>query len=243
MRKLQAALLALVVCGLVIVATLQHRGQRQLRAENEALRQQIAEMAAESEALSNRLQQPAPATTAEQTSELLRLRSEVTLLRQQTNTIGRLKEENLRLQSAAAAKSSGSPEDEQLRFEGMAVRMVDTGKRIGLALRIYANDHGDVFATDLLSVTNELADVPKERLDGFELVNVGTANPNNPQAILARERAPRRTPQGAWERTYVLCDGSVQRVKSPDGNFDGWEQPNKDQVLELRRPINMRTNQ
>lgn len=241
MPKLKVIVTALVVGGLAITAILQHYGQRQLREENDALQQQIAGLASDYQALSNRLQQPVPATAADQNSELLRLRGEVAFLRQQTNTLARLKEENLRLQAAAVAKSTAHADDELLRFEGMAARTVNAGKQIGLAMRMWAADHADVFATDLLSLTNYLGQhLPNNLLLGFDLVNVGKANPNTPEAILARERTPRRNPQGGWERAYVLCDGSVQSIDSPDGNFDGWEQPNTNQVLELRLPSNMR---
>lgn len=240
MTKLQVGITAAIVGSLAITATVQHQSQNELRDHNEALRQQLAALAADNQVLSNRLEQSAPPTDQR---ELPRLRGEVAFLRQQTNTLARLMDENLRLKAAAAAQAPVHPDDEQLRFEGMSVRMVNTGKRIGLAMRIWANDHADVLPTDLLSVTNEMGDIPINLRDGFELVNVGKATLNNPESILARERAPRRNPQGGWERAYVLCDGSVQRVNSPEGNFDGWEQPNTNQVLELRRPINLRPPQ
>ncbi len=233
MTKLQVGVTAALVVGLAITATIQHQGRRQLREENEALRRQIAALAADNRALSNRLQQPAPAAASEQGNELLRLRGEVARLRQEANAAAKLREENLRLQAAAVAKSTGNADEELLRFEGMAARMVNTGKRIGLAMRLWAGDHADVFPTDLLSVTSHLGDVSKDLLDGFELVNMGKANPNTPLAILARERVPRRNPQGGWERAYILCDGFVEQINSPDGNFDGCERPNTNQVLEL----------
>jgi hypothetical protein len=243
MTKLQFGFSAVIVAGLVMTATVLYRRQNKLSAENEALRQQLVVQGADNEALSNRLRQPSPAPAADQSRELLRLRSEVGLFRQQTNAMASLKEENRRLQAAAAAKSTANPDDEMLRFEGMAARMVNTGKQIGFALRLWAEEHADVFPTDLLSVTHRLADVPKDLMDGFELVNVGKADPDTPLAILARERVPRPNPQGGWERAYIMCDGFVDRIKSPDGNFDGWEQPNSNQVLELRLPSNMRSNQ
>jgi hypothetical protein len=76
-----------------------------LRAENESLRQQLDQLArlqADNEALSNRLAQAAAATDA-QTTELLKLRNEVGMLRQQNTTIADLQKRNQQLNTALAA--------------------------------------------------------------------------------------------------------------------------------------------
>jgi hypothetical protein len=101
---------------------------------------------------------------------------------------------------------------------------------IGVAFRIWANDNNNQYPTNFAEMHNELAntinfdgDIP---LDSFEMVNVGKVNDTYPQAAAARERTPRQSPFGGWERTYLLGDGSVQTATSPDGNFDAWEQSN-----------------
>jgi hypothetical protein len=99
-----------------------------------------------------------------------------------------------------------------------------------VAFRIWANDNDGHFPTNFADCSNELGkqtnffgDVP---LDSFEMVNVGKVNDTYPQGAAAVERAPRQSPLGGWERVYLLGDGSVQVAKSPDGNFDSWEQSN-----------------
>jgi hypothetical protein len=45
-----------------------------------------------------------------------------------------------------------------------------------------------------------------------------------PDTIIFREQNPRQNLNGEWERAYGLSDGSVQTIKSADGNFDAYEQ-------------------
>ena len=87
--KLKAGLIGIIVLGIGIPLALQHRSQTQLRDENEALRRQVREMqglAAENTRLSNQIamaKRSTPAGTNEQFKELMKLRGEVGVLRQE----------------------------------------------------------------------------------------------------------------------------------------------------------------
>ena len=88
-------LTATVIAGLAIVVVVQHQAQARLRAENQSLRQQaaqLAQLAAESRRLSNLVVQARQSTPqpAEPSRELLRLRGEVGVLRQQNQELARL---------------------------------------------------------------------------------------------------------------------------------------------------------
>jgi RNA polymerase sigma factor (sigma-70 family) len=228
MTKIQLGLGAIVVGGLAATLAMQHQTQRGLSEENQALRQQVASLAADGESLSNRLQQIGAASSLadDQFRELLRLRGEVGRLRQETNLAVHLREENRRLQTNLETTKNQS--EATTAFTQHRLNLVNTAKQIGLAFRIYANDNNEQFPTNFAQIhaelgeqTNFFGDVP---LDSFEVVNAGKANGRTPEAIAGRERTPRPTPSGKWERVYLMADGSVQVTSSPDGNFDSWEQ-------------------
>jgi RNA polymerase sigma factor (sigma-70 family) len=87
--KLKLAFSALVVAGAVTAFVIQHQTQNKLRADNESLRQQITQLQTENESLSNQLATAGNSKmlSDEQFNELLKLRGEVTLLRQQQKVL------------------------------------------------------------------------------------------------------------------------------------------------------------
>jgi type II secretory pathway component GspD/PulD (secretin) len=89
MSKLKLGFGAMVVAGFTIVFLIQHQAQVKLRAENDSLRQQITQLQTDNEGLSNRLVTAANSNSLsdEQFNELLRLRGEVTRLRQQQKNL------------------------------------------------------------------------------------------------------------------------------------------------------------
>jgi RNA polymerase sigma factor (sigma-70 family) len=127
---LSVAALAAVTTPLVV----QHRSEMNLRRENQDLRQQLdglAQLQAENALLSNQLaqvrQQPPP---QDEHRELLRLRGEVGLLRDQSNQAVKLRAEVSRMRSQIAAGStspirlppkSNEPADISYNFPGIPV--------------------------------------------------------------------------------------------------------------------------
>ncbi|MGH7952419.1 MAG: sigma-70 family RNA polymerase sigma factor [Limisphaerales bacterium] len=87
--KLKLAVSAIVVAGAATAFVIQHQTQENLRAENELLRQQIAQLQADNKSLSNRLATAADSKSLsdEQFNELLKLRGEVTRLHQQQSIL------------------------------------------------------------------------------------------------------------------------------------------------------------
>jgi RNA polymerase sigma factor (sigma-70 family) len=86
--KLKLAFSAIIVAGAVAAFVIQNQVQEKLRAKNESLTQQLAQLQADNENLSNRpvLAASSKSLSDEQMNELLKLRGEVTRLRQQQNT-------------------------------------------------------------------------------------------------------------------------------------------------------------
>jgi hypothetical protein len=105
MKNLQTgfAMAILIVC--VALLFLQHQVQEKLRADNESLRQQLAQLQTDGESFSNRLTAigDAKKLTDEQFNELLKLRGEATRLRSDSQELAQLKAtiENDPLDSAA----------------------------------------------------------------------------------------------------------------------------------------------
>jgi RNA polymerase sigma factor (sigma-70 family) len=226
MTNLKLGLGALAVAGAASAMVMQHQTQNQLRDTNASLRQQITQLKTDNQSLSNRLAVvgPAKSLTDEQFNELMRLRGEVGLLKQRTNQLGSLeqRERQQYQQSLASIRQHQteqySPED---LFQLHQFHVIDAMKQIGLAMRIYANDHGWQLATSFGQLKNELGNVTNINgvsLDSLEFVNVGLVNYTMPEMIIFREREPRQNPQGGWSREYGLANGSVQTVygNSPD---------------------------
>jgi RNA polymerase sigma factor (sigma-70 family) len=97
--KLKLAFSTLVIASAATAFVIQHQAQEKLRADNATLTQQLAQLQTDSESLSNRLADAGDSQklSDKQFNELLKLRGEVGLLRQQTNQIAKLKQENLQL--------------------------------------------------------------------------------------------------------------------------------------------------
>lgn len=235
MTKLQLGAGAIIVAGLTTTVVIQHRTARDLSADNQALRNRVADLSAVAERLSNSLAQPAaPAEmSGDQFRELLRLRGEVGRLRDQTNRLARA--HDMRLSSPAnPPQAANTQSDLPADFVAHRMNVINAAKLIGLAMHMYANDNNNQFPTNfdgsaiyLNNKTNIAGDIG---FDTFEMVNIGRVSPQFPEAIALREISPRQLPNGTWERVYLRADGSVQLAGSPNGNFDNWELNNSQAI-------------
>jgi RNA polymerase sigma factor (sigma-70 family) len=228
--KLKLGISALVVAGAATALVVQYQAQEKLRAENESLTQQIAQLQNDNESLSNRLAAAngSKSFSDEQFNELLKLRGEVGVLRHQVDEIGKLREENRRISKELADANQtiqSLPSPEQALFNKKRIQAVNDAKMVGLAMRIWAGDNNDQYPTNFDDMTNELGGITNEIhfKETFEFVNAGAANEHYPQMLMLREITPRQAPDGKWERVYGLADGSVWTETSTDGNFDAYE--------------------
>jgi hypothetical protein len=111
--KLSAVGAAVVAAA--VVWLIQNQSVGRLRADNEALRQQLdaaASLASENEQLSNALAQAksSQSLSTPDAQELLKLRGEVGRLRQESKELARLREENRQLRAALSAPPPPVPE-------------------------------------------------------------------------------------------------------------------------------------
>ena len=229
MTKLQVGLCASIVAGLTATLVVQHRSHARFMQEEQGLRGQLAMLAIDNANLSNRLEHIAASSflSDDQEHELLRLRGEVGLLRDKTNQLGRIMESAQQLQMLRQPTQNQT--GEQVQFAAHRQDVVNAATQIGVAIAKWAANNSQ-FPSNLADVHNELADTTNFEgnvpLDGFELLNVGKLEQNQLSMATARERIPRQSPDGGWERIYLIIDGSVDVATSPNGNFDSWEQSN-----------------
>jgi hypothetical protein len=165
----------------------------------------------------------------EQFNELLKLRGELGVLHDQAGELGQLREENHRLYARLAVAQNQASQLSAMEYKQHQIDTINAMKQLVLAMRIFAGDHNQQYATNFDQLKSELGGVTNFPgnigLDSFEFVNAGVVNGTMPGKMIFRERTARQTPDGKWERVYGMADGNVEVQTSDDGNFDAFEQP------------------
>jgi hypothetical protein len=233
MTKIQAGVLgAVVLVGAATSVVVQHQAQAALRAQDESLRQQSAELArqeAEHERLAGLAQTSgSPVNTLD---DLVRLRSEVESLRQQTNSLaaGLNADTGTRMHNAQPTNAPRSllemGEEQSNRF----IALLNYTRRWLLAFHMFAEHNGSEFP---ISFEQAQPFLPEEELTEtnlttgqFEIVYRGPAtNITSPSLVVVlRQKQPGRAYDGGWYRAYAFADGHSEVCHSTDGSFDAWE--------------------
>ena len=208
--------IATIVTVAAILFWIQIRDRRALQTENALLQEKISQLAADNSDLSNRL-----ATTTDnsrfsddQQNELLRLRGEVSMLRQKNNQLNAQQKET-QIPARSTTTGSAEPLSPQDQFELTRVHTMDGLKQIELAVKVYAGDYNEQFPTNFDQIKSELGGATNFNgipLSAFEFVNVGAVNDSMPDVINFRTGQPLQDPRGGYVRIYGLADGSVQTV-------------------------------
>ncbi len=151
-------------------------------------------------------------------TELLQLRGEVARLRRQAPAAPASPVARTQPPGSAQPADGGAVNDEQ-RFRAQISRRVNALKNLGLAARLYANDHEDQYPTTLEPLLPLLGieaggsfsgGVPLEEFEFYPQPRVPTES--EPQLILFREKRPLTGPNGQEVHVFALADGSVQQV-------------------------------
>jgi cell division protein FtsL len=226
--KLKLALSAIIVASAATAFVVQHQTQTKLRAQNESLAQQIAQLQTDNESLSNRLTAVGDSQklTDEQFNELLRLRGEVGVLRRQTNQLENLHEAlaNSKL-STQSSEENVSPQEQQRRM--VEYKMADAQQSC-LGLIMYAGDNHGHFPTNFdqvaryITSTNQFQALSNE----FGIVYQGSqTNIADPSAtIVIQENQAWQTYDGKWAKVYGFADGHSEVQVKPYNNFASFEQ-------------------
>jgi len=232
--QIKLGISVILVASAATALVVQH--QDRLAGENHSLRQQISQLEGDNESYSNRLASAgAPQKLSDdQLNELLKLRGEVAVLRQQAANADKASAEidAANQKTDKAEKKLAAYQSATAHFQAYQVKSVNAVKQIGLAIRVHAGDNGGVYPTNLMQLTDELSSYTNKwtisgvDLWGFDFVNIGLISPGHPNMVELRERLARQAPDGTWNRIYGLVDGSAQIATSYDGNFDAWEKAN-----------------
>jgi hypothetical protein len=231
MTKLKLGISALVVVGAATAFVIQHQAQEKLREANEALTQQLAQLQTDNQSLSNRLVSVGETKKMpeDKSNELLKLRGEVGVLRQQASDASQKAQiAEQKLVTALSAKA---------QFTAHETATMNDMKQLGLAMRLFANDNGGQFSTNIdEQLKNSLPRSLPNWNDffSFDFVNAGALKLNlqdqeffeHPNTVQLRERLARQAPDGTWSRIYGFVDGRVVTATSYDGNFVAWEKAN-----------------
>jgi hypothetical protein len=235
--KILIILVALLAMGALLL--MQNQAQSRLRQENEALKQQVQQveqLTAENEQLSNSLLAAKSSASKDQMDELLRLRGEVGTLRQQAGQVQRLREENLRLQAAAQSKPAqqsqpGEEDPAAMQVRNVAVAKMNDSRKVLLSFLLFARENQDQLPGSLEQSSPYLKGDPTQTgspltgTNDFEILYKGSlsAITNPASTIIIRDRQPWQAPNGAWVRSYGFADGHSEVPRSVDGNYDDWE--------------------
>ena len=224
MKTVSLGLIILAIAGVVIVLLIQHQTRNQLRTDDQSLRQEIAQLKQENENLSNQLASAghAKSLSNDEHNELLKLRSEVGMLRRQTNEVTALREQ---LNNPRQSPSSNIPSEEQQ--QEMAMHTMDDAHQAGLLLHMFADDNSNRFPTNFDQVARYIGNTNFSKVfsSEFEIVYAGSvANVANPSsAIVVQEREAWPTYDGKWAKVYGFADGHSQLVTEPNDDFTGFE--------------------
>jgi len=191
--KLKLGISVLVVTGATTAFVVQHQVQTKLREENESLTQQLARLQTDNESLSSHATQtnkPTPLPN-DQFNELLRLRGEVGMLRQQTNELAKFRQENRKLLSQVAAQSE--PTNQVAAEDQFILRQthaVDAMSTLLAAIKNYVAKHNGQYpeSFDQLTVSGDLGIsnfAGNLKLDDFELKKDGAVDPQGNKVILS----------------------------------------------------------
>ena len=229
LTKLKIAAGAIVAAGAATALVIQYQTQTTLAAENQSLRQQISQLQADNESLSN-----AAPTTAnsvplpdDQSKELLRLRAEVSALRGKVSDLGKLRKENQRLQAAQLDPNvlrQAVIEAEKQEHETIIHKMSD-GKKGMLGFLMFADDNQKQFPSNFQQLSPYLADGLEQIESNFDIVYQGSMSSitNASTAIVLKEKQPWQALNGKWIKTYAFADGHTEAHSEEDNNFDEFE--------------------
>jgi len=207
---------AIAIAGPTASLMIQHEAQIRLRENDAVLRQQdnqLTELAAEHQRLSNRLAQANSPPSDHRMAELAKLRSEAMALRKQANELGKQLAENRRSRPSlihppsrsnthafpgmVSVVSDSNSEEYAKQLDRMTYDKMGDVRNLSSAVRKYTREHQGEFPTNF--------DQAAPYYTKGEIAFPGSANPTNVPlriADLARERTAPMTGTSEFEMVY-----------------------------------------
>jgi len=229
MKNLLTGIAVIISIACAVLLFLQHQAQDKLRAEDELLRRQIAQLKTENDNLSKQLAAigDCKRLSDAQLNELLKLRGEVGMLRQQTNALGKMRQENQQLQAVQRdTQPQQASVDAQEQQRQVTMLKLSTAKQGMLAFVMFADDNQDQYPTNFSQVAtffnNGFADQIATNFDiSYQGSITNIAHPAD--TIVLKEKLAWQALNGKWMKTYGFADGHAEVHTEANGNFDDWE--------------------
>jgi RNA polymerase sigma factor (sigma-70 family) len=205
MTTFQKALITAALVATVGTGIFEAHQAAQLREQNKSLAQQIAQLQINNDGLLNRLTEASDSAklSDKEINELLKLRSEVGLLRQQTNKFGkRLASKADQVKNLQTSEENVSIQEQEKR---VAVAKMNDADNYTLGIIMYAHDNQGQIATNFEQIASYLTNstsVPTGT-NSFELVYHGSLDElTDPKSvILIQESQAMQTSSGRWVKT------------------------------------------
>ncbi len=225
-----------IVGGAVVATTLawQQRSITRLAGENAALRQQVAALAPAPPTSLPRVQE-AEGQVRDEHTELLRLRGEITRLRQAA-TASRGSDLQNRLQGVEVRAAIAEITAKRTEALAMAdarqhsIRVHKAMRNLGLAAQTFSTHNKSRYPASFDEMRSEMDLQADGTFEGgispdlFEFFpHERVISEADSDLILFREKQARQMPDGKWERIYAYADGLVQTKHSADGDFSQFE--------------------
>jgi hypothetical protein len=222
---LKVGFVVLALAGAAVWLLMQRETQTKLAEENAALRQQVAQLQSENETLSNaaaesKAVEPPPTPS----DELLRLRAEVGVLRQQTNELGQSLQQHtpraVSLLPETPQSTNNLSAEDRVTLE--QTHLVDAVHAILGALKNYAAQHNEQYpdnlqelvASGLLPSTRFAGDLG---LEDFEFHKPDPKEPSQNQNMLRALNAIQR-PGG----TLLIVSGGIDEAGNVRSEVRNW---------------------
>jgi hypothetical protein len=217
--------LSLLIAAAAAVFAARHPALRQLRSEREQLQAQAAEVVDVQVASAPVPSSAADATnavlTAGERSELLRLRSQAGILRQELARAGK----QTVVESHPPEAEAGAAPEEPMVTRQEQIQKVTRGRDVMLAVLVRLREIGRELPATLADALP--ADRRIEGADDFELVQGGldlNSIPSPAHTIVLREKQPWRGGGNRWHRVYAFADGHAEFASSITRDFTAWEE-------------------
>ncbi|HEX7570220.1 MAG TPA: sigma-70 family RNA polymerase sigma factor [Verrucomicrobiae bacterium] len=244
MTTLQKTLVTATVAVLAGAGIYEARQAAQLRDQNQTLQQQQAPMAEQIQKLQNNfadatnrladlLAENSRLKSNPNQTELLKLRGEVGVLRNQASP--ELQKEKLSAQAQFTRDEDNRLSRATLLMNDLMGNAYGTGKGklpadFNQFTNIIRDGHGSAFFEQIVMPEFERFDFFNFDTDVFiHDARGATLNPDfKHRLVVCREKSPRQGPDGIWYRIYGVVDlgGNLLEATSNDGNFDAWEKDN-----------------
>lgn len=247
--KMKTAMVGLALTGVTTGYFVAHQQEKQLRSELAASEQRNLAMKREIASANPSKGDVDPRELSrfrEEHSELLRLRGEITQLRQQQAEALRA----IKPAGDAVPRREITPQQQKEVFNALGLAKMNLSKAWGVAFLLYAQEHQGKMPESFFDAAQHFPNLPEEMNwivslaspNDFEIVFQGTLlEIENPaQAIILREKEPFHIEDsGAARRTYLFADGHTEVHLAPQGNFDVWEKEHVPRLKTARQNENL----